>query len=101
MRMPRVRFTVRRMMVVIAIAGVALIQAPGFQARLQRRQLGLEVQAFAHGETIAWNAASVARGGGPGLSSERLVFHKRMVGKYQWAARYPWLPVLPDPPEPK
>jgi hypothetical protein len=32
----------------------------------------------------------------------RLFFHyRRMRQKYEHVARYPWLPVQPDPPEPK
>jgi hypothetical protein len=28
-------------------------------------------------------------------------YHEDLAGKYQRAAGYPWLPVEPDPPEPK
>jgi hypothetical protein len=28
-------------------------------------------------------------------------YHQQMLEKYAFAARYPWLPVEPDPPEPK
>lgn len=28
-------------------------------------------------------------------------FHERLARKYQYAARYPWFPVDPDPPAPK
>lgn len=28
-------------------------------------------------------------------------YHAAMVRKYQYVARFPWLPVEPDPPEPK
>jgi hypothetical protein len=30
----------------------------------------------------------------------KLRWHEAMAEKYGWAARYPWLPVGPDPPEP-
>jgi hypothetical protein len=28
-------------------------------------------------------------------------YHGRIAMNYHWAARYPWLPVEPDPPEPE
>ena len=31
----------------------------------------------------------------------RTEYHGKLVVKYDLAARYPWLPVWPDPPEPK
>jgi hypothetical protein len=31
----------------------------------------------------------------------RLAYHATMARKYERAARYPWLPVEPDPPEPE
>jgi hypothetical protein len=34
-------------------------------------------------------------------SAERLDWHSKMADKYMRAARYPWLPVEPDPPNPK
>lgn len=30
-----------------------------------------------------------------------LSYHERMAEKYKWAARFPWLPVAADPPEPR
>jgi hypothetical protein len=33
--------------------------------------------------------------------AERIAYHSRMRRKYERAARFPWLPVEPDPPEPK
>lgn len=31
---------------------------------------------------------------------EHAAFHEKLINKYQHAARYPWLPVEPDPPKP-
>jgi hypothetical protein len=28
-------------------------------------------------------------------------YYKHMAAKYEFASRYPWLPLLPDPPEPE
>lgn len=30
-----------------------------------------------------------------------IAYHRRMLAKYRRAARYPWLPVPPDPPRPE
>jgi hypothetical protein len=32
--------------------------------------------------------------------SRLLLYYRQLIAKYEWAARYPWLPVAPDPPEP-
>jgi hypothetical protein len=32
---------------------------------------------------------------------KRLAWHVHLQGKYERAARYPWLPVVPDPPYPE
>ena len=32
---------------------------------------------------------------------QRAIYHAALRRKYERAARYPWLPVPPDPPEPK
>ncbi|HWE35692.1 MAG TPA: hypothetical protein VG406_03905 [Isosphaeraceae bacterium] len=41
---------------------------------------------------------------GPGTTTELLrkaAFHRELAQKYEQAARHPWSPVAPDPPEPK
>lgn len=35
------------------------------------------------------------------LARRRTAYHAAMARKYRRAARYPWLPVAPDPPEPE
>ncbi len=32
--------------------------------------------------------------------ARRAEYHSRMSDRYTFAARYPWIPLLPDPPEP-
>ena len=34
-------------------------------------------------------------------SPARRAWHEAMAQKYEWAARWPWVPLLPDPPEPR
>ena len=83
MRMPRFRFTVRGMMVTVAIAaGVigaeAMRRTSAARSELARRyRLRLRVIASPVG-------------------NERF---EGLARKYEDAARYPWLPVPPEPPD--
>ena len=86
MRLPRPRFTVRRLMVAVAI--VATVMAPG--AILWRRSADLARRGREHDRRAAECASTYLSG-----------YHERLAEKYATAARRPWLPVEPDPPEPK
>jgi di/tripeptidase len=131
MRLPRVRFTVRRMM--IAVAVVAVLIACSFQAvRLHRNYQHYSWRVEFHttmeqGDlTLASslnNLADVLSSGasrlaGRGFGEEmgqrakkhfreaerRRVsakYHAQMKAKYEAAARRPWLDVEPDPPPPE
>jgi hypothetical protein len=88
MRPPRVRFTMRRMMVAVAVLAV-LIAVARYRAlskvywkRLTEHSL-LTLMCEADGDTSA-----AAR-------------HDALSHKYWYAWKYPWLPVAPDPPEPE
>jgi hypothetical protein len=35
------------------------------------------------------------------FNPRKMAYHRRLSERYLFAARYPWLPVLPDPPEPE
>jgi hypothetical protein len=111
--MPRFRFTVRRMMVVVAI--VAVIFAVGGMVRRSMRlreraefheRMGREeaeatraVEDLARGADDPQYAAEVRA---VAAASARLGgWHTRMGAKYRKLARHPWLPVEPDPPEPE
>jgi hypothetical protein len=102
MPIPRVRFTVRRIMA--AVAAVALI-AGG----LRMRGLSVAYRELADSNTTNEEFYRVALSGRFKLGHpsyertfrDRLVYHQLMRKKYDRAARYPWLPVWPDPPEPE
>jgi hypothetical protein len=90
MRLPRPRYTVRRLMVAVAIIAVATYA-------------GIVVWRI---ETYAMRADAHARHLNSGHSFEYdstdlIQWHERMRLKYENAARNPWLPIAPDPPEPK
>lgn len=156
MRLPRVRFTVRRMMIAVAVVAIALGIAFGV-ARLKRRRDAylIKTASFASLESFeirfrksdldyAQWARSMAekerlflkrmptepgglvpeemRAASAALFAEladghtqeaatslqkaelgarRAHYFGRLKRKYERAAFYPWLPVVPDPPEPR
>jgi hypothetical protein len=80
------RITVRRLAVLVALAALCCL----VPIRLRQRSAEFERRANEHY---------------PGAMSsptiEKMHYHVGMLAKYQHAARYPWLPVAPDPPEPE
>jgi hypothetical protein len=95
MRLPRLRFTVRRMMVAVAVVGILLgtmTVRRGHSLRLATYHQGQVKRLYdQYGE--AENFFGRASGG--------ILWHSELQWKYERAARYPWLPVEPDPPEPE
>jgi hypothetical protein len=110
MRMPRFRFTIRRMMIVVAVAIAWAGLWVGNLARL--RLIYLERATYYDGEFRVndyqarnFERAHVER---PreyfdvyaAQRRERADWARILKAKYERATRYPWLPVEPDPPEP-
>ena len=97
MRISRFQFTVRRLMVVVAI--VALIVC----VPIERHRRFSRLARFHDIES--WKGAEEMPPPRPGTTAIRLTeigwWHLKMQEKYEFAARNPWLPVAPDPPEPK
>jgi hypothetical protein len=90
MRMPRVRFTVRRMMVAAAIVARLLGAVLHVVAR-KRRFLAI---ASAHAQAVRpWLMAGTFDEHG-----EKFARHPMMRSMYLSAAMRPWLPVAADPP---
>jgi hypothetical protein len=105
MKLPRVRFTVRRLMV--AVAAVGLIVGLGVEG--ERRRERFRQEAIRH-YVIRSDGESARRVWAqlPTVFPERvaaikawLSYHDRMARKYERAARFPWRPVAADPPEPQ
>ena len=120
MRLPRFRFSVRRIMLAVAIASILLAPIA--------RNRSMEASAKFH---LAQASACMKRAGGApmdciltrNLTAEELDrcaeaefrrrgpaqlkefklhrYHVNLYWKYHDAARHPWLPVAPDPPEPQ
>lgn len=144
MRLPRVRFTVRRLMIAVAIAGVIMgvTRLTANARRLRARAAGYAIRAATERETnwgMASDEAQLARAvdrvkvhktrmEAGSLDQDpsdqravlelmeesvarrrrriarhhgRLAYFLAMRAKYERAARYPWLSVEPDPPEPE
>jgi len=110
MRMPRVRFTVRRMMIAVAVAALILYvenlrrrhvtfqrratinasYARQFREAFEKRSLN--VFAFQHGPVFAAT---------PTLRFKWAEYHENLSRKYERAASHPWETVPADPPPPE
>ena len=109
MRLPRM--TTRRWMVAVLIIGLLMGGVVGGY-RLRRRYDNFVFCIQSHGVVLSfcrekhdpfWREI-VGRYHGPISEAELLreiEYHEAMYRKYRHAALYPWLPVEPDPPEPK
>ena len=105
MRLPRM--TTRQWMIAVAILAVG----PDATVALFRRHLALRQRAAYHEKieklatATVWELALAARW--PKAADQVRANaairdrHARLKEKYWRAARYPWLPVGPDPPEPE
>jgi hypothetical protein len=93
MRLPRPRFTVRRLMAAVAVVGLML----GSSTWLGRRAASFREAAISH------RAQAQHAGGSLSPITGKLWgrYNEAMADKYEQAARHPWLPVAPDPPEPQ
>jgi hypothetical protein len=111
MKMPRVRFTVRRMMGAVAAAAILLGLAIGVRRRSEEfRMKAIEFGKIydAHKILALRTKLSGRSGALSTLERESCHLHELMANHYEdlaqkyWqGAERPWLPVEPDPPEPK
>ena len=108
MRLPRFSFrlTVRRLMVAVAIVAVVI----GIVTELDRRRERYTRLARQHSVVrdelhkflvVVPPSGSLEFFGDRRAIAELVGYHGRLKAKYEEAARHPWLPVEPDPPEPK
>jgi hypothetical protein len=105
MRLPRVRFTIRWMMLVVAGAGTIF----GASVECQRRR-DIFLRLAEHHEAssrITWacgkRSFSATNDLGEDVrswSTARIEWHHQLGMKYRRAASSPWMPVEPDAPQP-
>ncbi len=99
MRMPRLRFTVPGLMILVAVVGIGLRvvylrRYDSDEAAIYRRLAGnwhVSINALYSENRGAGMARHVA---------EMTEYYEVLALKYERAALYPWLPFQPDPPEP-
>ena len=108
MRLPRVQFTVARMMAAVAIIAILIECAVLYNRMLVFRSF----VTFHDGQSAVYGpmAKEWADNRRMGLKSDppdiaekaaaRADYHRQMRVKYDWAARRPWRSVPPDPPIP-
>jgi hypothetical protein len=103
MRLTLPRFTVRRLMVAVAIValGVAAVRLTLSMAALsddyQRRALSHRIK-VADDVFLMLRSPDDPRAGA--WLQRRKAYRGAMAEKWNRAALFPWLPVAPDPPEP-
>jgi hypothetical protein len=97
----------------LAVALVALIMGIGIEGR-RRRSRFEELAGKHYILSLPAPPAFIVDPGNPAhhirlnetemnsdLAKRRFTYHARLCEKYRRAARYPWLPVEADPPEPE
>jgi hypothetical protein len=108
MRVPRVRFTVRRMMIAVAIIGATLGSMVSIVnwltwSRDCHRRASVHRRAGDY-ESLMAGDHRPEYGFHPYLATKyerRAAHHVQMRLKWERAAWHPWTQVAPDPPEPK
>ena len=111
------RFRIRTLMIAVAVVGIPLGWLTSRRSSFQRRSIE-HFAALNEADRRKWMRYEALDADGPYtrmgyfepasdsdpqvVRFDRLFFyHAELANKYQDAARYPWLPVAPDPPEPK
>jgi hypothetical protein len=96
MKLPRVRFTVRRMMVLGVIVGIAL----GFVTEMSRRR-DRDTRLAAYHAGMRDQKRRLADERSIWAENAKGQWHEGLWKKYREASRRPWLPISADPPEPE
>lgn len=104
--MPIPRFHLRTLLIVVAILAVIvdLERRREFFLSLAAQHSRLSNEEFLAGSLVQSRHHFVLSTPERAMvdAHERLgAYHSKLRAKYERAARYPWLPVPPDPPEPK
>src|SRR5687767_7860823 len=112
MKYPRARFTIRWLMIAVAIVGLILVgeiirrrqgsyrASVAYHANEERRMRLLLRGGFIHemDETGKRRRMQIGRNLDREQVRERWLFHSVMKDRYQRVARFPWLSIRSDPP---
>ncbi len=97
-RRPQARFTVRSLMVLVAVLALASWWL------LYRRERFHKLDAYHSARVLRHTTSGTTRYGTldatSGTTTARGEWHRWLAGTYRRAASRPWLPVAPDPPPP-
>ena len=116
--MPRFQFTLRRMMVMVAVVALCLVGGAGPARKLMLRANDFREISIENGSMskVAATAQTIHLQHLARATSQRDIqsyaslatnqramsdYFARLERKYRWASRLPFLPVAPDPPQPK
>jgi hypothetical protein len=106
MRLRGIRFTVRRMMVAVAIVGGIL--AAWIELRRLRVEYtvrgalhAMKANIYTYGEWPHSRVIFEPRRPPPAPDARKVAYYDAMAQKWWNAAERPWLPVEPDPPDPE
>ena len=101
MRLRRLRFTVRRMMIAVVVLALAIWSGRMWRLSQDYRELALHhAYGAATAEHIMFGSPFRQAGQRDGSPSRRELlydYESDLADKYARAARYPWLPIAPDP----
>lgn len=104
MRLPR--FRVRTLMAAVAVVGMLLGGSNEIVRTLKWRRLDCQLRAIDQSVAESYYRGTLWSCRGPSVpppvpDARKAAFHATLRRKYEWAARYPWLPVAPDPSAPE
>jgi hypothetical protein len=106
MRLPRICFTIRHLLILVAFVALG----GGVMVEGERRRARFRGVAAKHQEEA--ERYFILLGGGDSEYQRKLLrlweetympivaYHAKLRDKYEWAARFPWLPVASDTPAP-
>src|SRR5690242_6532202 len=100
--MPFGRFRLRTLMIAVAVAALLLAAKLARERSVVYRERSFVAECFARAIDFSLAGAEM-RGDAIAAAKHREAqrYYLRLAAKYRRAARFPWLPVPPDPPPPE
>ena len=90
------RMTTRRLMIAVAVVGLLMGGIVGGVRLRRRREYLMGYYHHHHQMAVMWISKGIET---LDPRCQRLIaYHGALARKYWYAARFPWLPVEPDPP---